>query len=246
MKQKAERQIMGILATSHFQGIPHNIILDHGDVLAVLSRIVEEQDIDLIVTGTHGKHGLEKLLSGSMAEEIFRLASVPVLAIGPEVVVDPQAEVRVERILYATDFSSESRWAMRYACALATEYDAHLYFLHIVEDVWQEPLSTRVSADTFCHVQLHERGFPDIAEGVQPEFLVEFGMAEELTLEVSRNRDIQLIVLSVAGTAHPVLSAHLPGPVAYNIVSHARCPVLGVRGKVEMAKDEDVKARSAA
>ncbi|HEX4785405.1 MAG TPA: universal stress protein [Candidatus Sulfotelmatobacter sp.] len=245
MKQEAERQIMGILATSHFQGIPHNIILDHGDVLAVLSRIVEEQDIDLIVTGTHGKHGLEKLLSGSMAEEIFRLANVPVLAIGPEVVVDPQAEVRVERILYATDFSPESRRGMRYAHALATEYGAHLYFLHIVEDVWQEPFSTRVPADTFCRLKLHERGFSEFAEGVQPEFLVEFGMAEELTLEVSRNRDIQLIVLTVAGTAHPVLSAHLPGPIAYNIVSHASCPVLGVRGKVEMAKDEDMKARPA-
>jgi nucleotide-binding universal stress UspA family protein len=246
MKQQAERQITAILATSHFQGIPHKIVLDHGDVLAVLSRIVEEQDIDLIVTGTHGKHGLEKLLSGSMAGEIFRLASVPVLAIGPEVEIDPHSEVRVERILYATDFSPESRRAMRYAYALATEYSAHLYFLHVVEDVWQEPISTRVSADSFCRVQFHEKGLSDIAEGIQPEFLVEFGMAEQLTLEVARNREIQLLVLSVPGTAHPVLSAHLPGPIAYNIVSHARCPVLGVRGKVERAKNEGVKNRSAA
>lgn len=245
MKQEAERQITATLATSHFQGIPHKIILDHGDVLAVLSQTVEDQNIDLIVTGTHGKHGLEKLLSGSMAEEIFRLASAPVLAIGPEVIIDPQAELRVERILYATDFSPESRRAMRYAYALATEYGAHLYFLHVVEDVWQEPFSTRVSADTFCRGQLREKGFSDIEEGVQPEFLVEFGMAEQLTLEVARNRDVQLMVLSVPGTTHPALSAHLPGPIAYNIVSHARCPVLGLRGKVEIANDDGVKARSA-
>jgi nucleotide-binding universal stress UspA family protein len=227
MKQQAERQIMAILSTSHFQGIPHKITLDHGNILALLSRIVEEQNIDLIVTGTHGKHGLQKLLLGSMAEEIFRIASVPVVAIGPEVVIDPQAEVRIERILYATDFSPESKRAMRYANALAKEYGAHLYFLHVVEDVWREPLSTKVSADTFCRVQLYERGFSDMQEGVQPEFLVEFGMAEDLTLEVARNREVQLMVLSVPGTTHPALSAHLPGPIAYNIVSHARCPVLG-------------------
>jgi len=242
MKLAAEGQITAILATSHFQGIPHNIILGHGDVLAVLSRIVEEQNIDLIVTGTHGKHGLEKLLSGSMAEEIFRLASIPVLAIGPEVIIDPQVEVRINRILYATDFSPESRRAMRYAYALAAEYGAHLYCLHVVEDVWQEPFSTRVSADTFCRGQIHEKGFSDIEEDVQPEFLVEFGMAEQLTLEVARNREIQLLVLSVPGTGHPVLSAHLPGPTAYNIVSHAACPVLGVPGKIEIATDEGVKA----
>jgi nucleotide-binding universal stress UspA family protein len=245
MKQEAERQITAILATSHFQGIPHKIILDHGDVLTVLSRIVEGQDVDLIVAGTHGKHGLEKLLSGSMAEEIFRLASVPVLAIGPEVEIDPQAEVRLERILYATDFSPESGRALRYACALAKQYGAQLYFLHVVEDVWQEPLSTRVSAEPFCRVRLGENGFSDILEGLQPEFLVEFGMAEQLTLEVAQNRDVQLMVLSVPGTTHPALSAHFPGPIAYNIVGHARCPVLGVREKVESAKDDGVKNRSA-
>jgi nucleotide-binding universal stress UspA family protein len=246
MKQQAERQITAILTSSHFQGIPHKITLDHGDVLAVLSRIVEEQDIDLIVTGTHGKHGLEKLLSGSMAEEIFRLASVPVLAIGPEVKIDPQAEVRVERILYATDFSPESRRASRYACALAKQYGAQLFFLHVVEDVWQEPLSTRVSAEPFCRVQLQEKGFSDFPKGVQPEFLVEFGRAEQLTLEVADKRDVQLMVLSVPGTTHPALSAHLPGPIAYNIVSHARCPVLGVREKSKGVRDENMTARSAA
>jgi nucleotide-binding universal stress UspA family protein len=238
MKRQADQQIMAILATSHFQGIPHKIILDHGDVLRVLCRIVEEQEIDLIVTGTHGKHGLQKLLSGSMAEEIFRLAGVPVLAIGPEVAVDPEAEVRLGRILFATDFSPESRRAMQYAYALAREYRAHLFFLHVVEDAWKEPFSTRVSADEYCRLQLHEKGFDVVAAGVEPEFLVQFGIAEELTLEVAQNRGIQLIVLSVPGTIHPVLSAHLPGPTAYNIVSHARCPVLGVRQKVEIANDD--------
>jgi nucleotide-binding universal stress UspA family protein len=246
MKERAERQITAILASSHFRGIPHKIVLDHGDVLTLLSRIAEEDKIDLIVTGTHGKHGLQKLFAGSMAEEIFRIASIPVLAVGPEVVVDPQAEVSIRRILYATGFLPESKRAMRYAYTLAKQYDAHLYFLHVVEDIWQEPLSTRVSADAFCRVQLHDRGFSEIEEGVQPEFLVEFGMAEELTLEVARNREIQLMVLNVPGTVHPVLSAHLPGPLAYNIVSHARCPVLGVRGKLEIAKAEDVKTQPAA
>jgi len=246
MKEQAERQITAILSSSHFQGIPHKIVLDHGDVLTLLSRIAEEDNIDLIVTGTHGKHGLQKLFSGSMAEEILRVASIPVLAVGPEVVVEPQAEVNLRRILYATDFLPESKRAMRYAYALAGQYGGHLYFLHVVEDVWREPLSTRVPADAFCRVQLQEKGFSEMDESVHPEFLVEFGMAEELTLEVAKTRDVQLMVLNVPETVHPVLSAHLPGPLAYNIVSHARCPVLGVRGKVEIAKDEGENAQPAA
>jgi nucleotide-binding universal stress UspA family protein len=246
MKEQAERRITAILSSSHFRGIPHKIVLDHGDVLTLLSRIAEEDNIDLIVTGTHGKHGLQKLFTGSMAEEILRIVHIPVLAVGPEVVVDPQAEVNIRHILYATDFLPESKRAMQYAYALAKQYGAHLSFLHVVEDVWREPFSTRVPADAFCRVQLQEKGFSDIDESVHPEFLVEFGMAEELTLEVVKNRDVQLIVLSVPGTTHPALSAHLAGPIAYNIVSHARCPVLGVRGNAEISKHGDVKAQPAA
>lgn len=92
---------------------------------------MERHDIDLIVTGSQGRHGVQKLLSGSVAEEISRLAACPVLLIGPEVAIEPEAEVPLDRILYATDFSPESRRAMDYAYALARAYGAHLYFLHI-------------------------------------------------------------------------------------------------------------------
>ena len=245
MKLQAERRITGLLAVSHFRGIPHQIVLDHGDVLPVLSLTVEKNNIDLIVTGTHGKHGLQKLLSGSMAEEIFRVESPPVLAVGPEVAIEPQAEVHIKRILYVSDFSPGSRPAMQYAFALAKEYGAHLYFLHVVEDIWKEPASTRMPADAFCRLQLLERGLPESMEGIEPEFLVEFGSPEELTLEIAEKCDIQLLVLHVPRTAHPALSAHIPGPVAYNLVSHARCPVLGVRGTSEVAEGEGRNAQPA-
>jgi nucleotide-binding universal stress UspA family protein len=135
---------------------------------------------------------------------------------------------------------------MRYAYALAKQYGAHLYFLHVVQDAWSEPISTRVSATSFCRLRLHEEGLSEITNEIEAEFLVEFGSAEELTLETARKREVQLVVLSVPGTTHPALSTHLPGPVAYNIVSHAPCPVLGVRAKPDVAKDEDVNGRSAA
>ncbi len=246
MKRQAEKQIASQLSTSHFAGIPHQLMLDHGEVLQSLSRLVEKTGVDLIVTGTHGKHGLAKLISGSMAEEIFRLASVPVLAIGPEVAIDPQSEAHLERILFATDLSSESNRAMRYAYALASAYLAHLFFLHVVEDVWREPLSTKMQSDAFCRLQLLSAGLPESEQGIQPEFLVEFGSPETLTLEMVQKREIQLLVLNVPGTEHPALSAHLPGPLAYNVVTHARCPVLVVRGRAERTSHTSVESQSAA
>jgi nucleotide-binding universal stress UspA family protein len=49
------------------------------DVAAVLMRTAAEYDADLIVMGTRGRHGLRRLLLGSVAESLLRLADRPVL-----------------------------------------------------------------------------------------------------------------------------------------------------------------------
>ena len=55
-------------------------------------------------------------------------------------------------------------------------------------------------------------------------------MPAEFILETAGKLQIELIVLGVRGTRFPRVAAHLPGPTAYDVVSHARCPVLVIRG----------------
>ncbi|MCO8246551.1 MULTISPECIES: universal stress protein [unclassified Haladaptatus] len=52
-------------------GSPYRVILDY----------VDENDIDCIVMGTHGRRGLEHYLLGSVAERVVRLADVPVMTV---------------------------------------------------------------------------------------------------------------------------------------------------------------------
>ena len=55
-----------------FEGIPHEELIEQGEVPGVLSRLAEEKDIDLIVIGTGARKGLGKFLLGSVAEQVFR------------------------------------------------------------------------------------------------------------------------------------------------------------------------------
>ncbi len=236
MKQSAEERIRTLLASSHFNNISFQILLEHGDILEVISVLVGTHHIDLIVAGSHGRHGIHKMLSPPVEEGIAQAVRCPALLIGPQAEIDPEANLDLKRILYATDFAAESGPALDYAYTLANAYNAHLYIFHVAENIWKEPLSTRMTPEEFCRMRLLENGLPQNEQGVEPRYLVDFGPAESLILEAAQKRHVQLIVVSVPSTPHPHLSSHLPGPMAYNLASHARCPVLGVHSTAHEAE----------
>jgi nucleotide-binding universal stress UspA family protein len=55
------------------RGTPHRTVLEY----------VDDNDIDLVVMGTHGRTGLNRLLLGSVTEKVIRLSPVPVLTVRP-------------------------------------------------------------------------------------------------------------------------------------------------------------------
>src|SRR5450755_5098459 len=66
-----------------FAGIPTQVLIEEGSIQTCLEEAIEENNTDLVVIGTRGRTGVEKLLLGSVAEEIFRTVPCPVLTVGP-------------------------------------------------------------------------------------------------------------------------------------------------------------------
>src|SRR5579864_1685821 len=123
--------------TARLEGIPNRAYVRHGQVWKNLAEIIAENEIDLIVVGTHGRTGLGKLLLGSVAEDILRHAWCPVLTVGPKVegraklpafpakgrdLAPPELEIR--QILYTTNFSRNSLGVAPLAIGLAEEFQA--------------------------------------------------------------------------------------------------------------------------
>ena len=121
------------MRSAPFKGVKHNELIEQGEVPEVLSRLVREHDIDLIVIGTGGRKGLEKLLLGSVAEEVFRNAGCPVLTMGPHA-THWKIDGNLRHILYATDFGPESLHGLPYAISLAEENRARLTLLHVAPE----------------------------------------------------------------------------------------------------------------
>src|SRR5271166_6017068 len=116
------------------KGLDCEFIIRYGRVWEQLHAIIYQKQIDLIVVGTDARRGIEKVLLGSVAEQVFRDASCPVLTVGPhsyqESRVDLTGEIRT--YLFATDFGETSLRALPQAVSLASQTNAGLILLHVV------------------------------------------------------------------------------------------------------------------
>ncbi len=225
----AEQEMAQLLISGMLRGVPHQVLLGQGAMWETLSKMIHENDVDLVVVGTHGRTGVRKVVLGSVAEEIFRLAPCPVLSVGPKVPAEAPHEIQLRHILYASDFSAASDHAAAYALSLAQEFQARITLLHAVGD--GERLSPReMEAVRRSVVARMNALVPAEAKlWCEPEFVVSFGPAAEAILGGAKQPPADLIVLGVKKTAS--FPGHLPPGTAYKVVCEAHCPVFTVRAE---------------
>lgn len=65
-------------------GVPMRSLIKQGATWRTIVDVSKELDCDMIVMGTHGRHGLPRALLGSVAEKVVRMAHVPVLTVHVE------------------------------------------------------------------------------------------------------------------------------------------------------------------
>jgi nucleotide-binding universal stress UspA family protein len=213
-------------------GTPREAIIERGtNVWEVLSRILLEREIDLIAVGTHGRTGLKKELLGSAAEEVFRRAVVPVLTIGPGVQSGAHNGGRFHCVLFASALDAVSRTAAPYAVSLAQENESRLILLHVLPAPRPGKQSKPGLSVAEAIHQLQELVPKDAELWCRPDPTVEHGDPGAQILATANRYGADLIVLGVRGLdAAAGLATRVERATAYNVVAHAPCPVLTVRG----------------
>lgn len=226
MRHNAEQNMANLENTRDLRFLPHEVILRSGDKWEVISQLLTDRNIDLIVIGTQGHGGLEKLILGSTAEKVVRHATCPVLTVGPHVrLASPN---RFGHILYASDFSTGSLRALTYALSLAEEDRAELTLLHIIETeaVSESELPKWKKWD---REKLMAMVPPDFDLAYDPEIEVEIGIPDVEIVRLADTREADLIVMgSHRGDA---VSTHVPWTTVHHVLQHAHCPVLTVSGQ---------------
>ncbi len=206
-------------------GVKHEIAVREGKVWEEIERMVTDHDINLIVLGTHGRTGLRKLVLGSVAEEIFRHATCPVLTVGPSAPAESAVNAGLQHILFATDFSSESLEALPFAIRASREQNAKLTLLHVVEHLGGEAGLDPERVIQSLEMRLRQL-LPAEYDG-EYECRVEMGQIEDAILDVAEQERADVIMLGLKKPATYI--DHLGWLHAYRIVCGAHCPVLTIR-----------------
>ncbi len=240
VRQKSELEMENFLRRNPLGNVPHVVVLERGPIRDVLRELLEKDEIDLLVLGTHGRGGLKKVILGSVAEELFRLASCPVLTVGPAVPAEPAKNKEFRQILFATDFGPASLHAFQYAISIASENNARLILLHAVTPVpvvdvgpyWYpspDVVEQQKTAKTRNLARLEKLIPHDANLPFGAEFIVQFDFAPDAIVKIATESKADLIVMGVNQAASARASAHLPWATAHEVVCHAKCPVLTVR-----------------
>ena len=202
----------------------------HREILAQAAR----RHPTLLVMGTHGRSGFERLFLGSTAEKVLRKAGCPVMTVPPKVgdaMVRGPAPFR--RIVCGIDFSKSSRVALDYAMSLAQEDAAALTVVHVIDThPMYVDLLPPAAIDLHAWIEQATAGLqelvPDKVRAVcSVAEVVREGRPYREILGLASELAADLIVLGVHGRGATDLFFF--GSTTHHVVREGHCAVLTVR-----------------
>ena len=219
-------------------GITIETVVREGNTAGEILEQAASMPADLLVIGTHGRSGFERLLLGSVAEKVLRKANCPVLTV-PKRLPDavPAGPILYKRILCPVDFSDSSLHALKYAISMAQEADGQLTVLHAVAHEFEYEPDIAYDAGMAIGDFLKEReealrrrlqeAIAGATEFCTVESLMTHGKPWREVLRVAAERQSDLIVMGVQGRGATDLLFF--GSTTQHVVREASCPVLTLR-----------------
>jgi len=224
------------------QGVNASKLIVDGWVDEAIARVAAETAVDLVVVGTHGRTRLERLLLGSVAERVVRLAQTNVMVArrAPEA----HGGDGFRRILVPTDFSDPAPQILALAVQLAAA-DAQVELFHVL----RLPYAVGVGFPEFAgaglvemerwrtgaRAEAQERGRKLAATAARPDVWMKVALAEGAPApEIHRKLEVAPWDLVVMGThGRRGVRRGLLGSVAEATVRHAPCSVITVRAHAQ-------------
>ncbi|HYA32347.1 MAG TPA: universal stress protein [Thermodesulfovibrionales bacterium] len=214
--------------TSTF-GIEAQSLLCEGDPPEVIIDIAREKEADLIVMGTYGRRGLNRLLMGSATSQVIVKSPVDVLVVKKECT---GCTGSYRSILLAFDGSDFSRKALARACALSKLDGAEVTALYVMpryEEMIGFFRTGSIKNSMLQEAQKITDGAKELAAGhhVEIKTVIDDGHAADRIIATAGKLKNDLIIMGSYGWRG--VNKAIMGSTAERVIIDASCPILVVR-----------------
>jgi nucleotide-binding universal stress UspA family protein len=241
-ERKARAQLDTLLEGPRDPRVKIRVHIERGAPSSQILEVAREENTDLIVMGTHGHSGLGRVLLGSVADRVVRLAPCPVVTV-PAAMEPPPSRARIARICFATDFSPSAQAAWPWALSLAEAAGTDVDLVHVT----MLPVSDRdLSPDALGRMAelLHEQGQAEaerfLRNGSLPrervQVIIRRGVVSDQILHAARDRGADLIVMGTQGWSG--LLRWTLGSVAHHVIQAAPRPAVLTVGPQSMGPEQ--------
>lgn len=219
LQTTAEKKLKSIydLIADQYSPLECETTFQVGGIVETIEKLIEENNIDLVVMGTRGATGLEKILFGSNTTKVIEKVKCPVLAIPRDAPFETPM-----RIVYATDFHTAELAHVQELTTIANAFKAEIMMTHITtdkeallsEEMLKRNFSNRVSAITqYEPIKYFVKYEEDIARALE-------SFTEQM------NADWIALITHKRSLFEKLYNPSLTKEMAY----HSKIPLLAIKG----------------
>lgn len=183
-----------------------------GSIFANINEIVKEEEIDLVVMGTHGVTGMKEIFVGSNTEKVVRTAVCPVLTVHED-----KSEFNPQKIIFATDFHQKHAISYDKLRKFANIFDAHIYVLYL--NTPSTFINTREMNKRYQKFMTYVEEVGKHSLEVCAGFSVEMGILDF-------GEDVEADLIALPTSQRKGLAHFFAGSTAEDVVNHSKVPVL--------------------
>jgi nucleotide-binding universal stress UspA family protein len=198
---------------------------------AILTTCRNEQ-IDLIVMGTHGYSREDRFFLGSVTHKVLHKATIPVMVVrgsGHDFLPEGDNPLEIRRILCPVDLDPETLHIRDFAINFAKAYGSELIFAHFVRESSEREWLTQQQE---WLDKMNDLIDPSRLPELTIRSIVTPGEAAEEILRTVRDLQIDLVIMG-HHTRMP-LEEYFMGSVAKTVVTESNCPVVVARSTSDL------------
>ncbi|MGB1308436.1 MAG: universal stress protein [Oceanihabitans sp.] len=207
----AHNKFEEVLALDFLKDVTVHETVNFHQTFEGIKETCKDQDIDMVIMGSHGASGFKEMFIGSNTEKVVRTSETPVLVIKNE-----HKDFAVNDFVFASDFKNDNRETYKQAVDLANAFNAKMHLLFVNT---ANKFTTTAAANERINSFVKNYDFSNYTINIYNDESVEKGI-----LNFSHHVNADLIGVSTHGRQG--IAHFFNGSISEDLVNHAKRPVV--------------------